>query len=175
MEILFVCTGNLCRSPMAAAMLQSELARRGVRGVRVSSAGTWAGTGNPATPDAVAVLRGRDIDLSRHRSRPLDPEEVERADLVVVMTSVHEREVLALCPEAAGKVVLLKELAEMKVPADARDPGARVRGLLASPRPERLRRLDLDDPMGLPLSSYGRCAGEIEAGVLALADALTPP
>lgn len=173
-EILFVCTGNLCRSPMAEALLRRELESRGVDNVMIRSSGTWAGSGYPATDDAIAVLERRGIDLSPHRSCPLDVEQVERADLVVVMTSVHEREVLAIVPDAREKTVLMKELVEMHPQFGHADPPGRLRALLAATRPERRRSLDLDDPMGLPIGSYERCATELEAGIEVLAKLLTP-
>ena len=66
MKIVFVCTGNICRSPMGEAMLRHELAARGCPDVEVTSCGTWGLASQPATPDAVSVLRGRGIDLSPH-------------------------------------------------------------------------------------------------------------
>ena len=158
---------------MAEALLRHELARRGVTEVTVRSSGTWAGGGHGATPDAVGVLQRRGIDLTRHRSRALDGEQIEQADLVVVMTSVHEREVLEVDPSARRKIVLMKELAEMRPHLDGTDPPGRIQALLAAERPERRRSLDLDDPMGLPASSYERCLAEIEAGTAVLAELLS--
>ena len=100
---------------------------------------------------------------------------MEAADIVVVMTSVHEREVLEVSPGAAPKLVLLKELAEMRAAAgslDGSDAGARLKRLLDAARPERRRALDVDDPMGLPVTAYQRCAKELKAGVEALAEVL---
>lgn len=156
---------------MAEALLRHELDRRGASGVRIRSAGTWGGRGHPATPEAVSVLRRRGIDLSEHASRELDVEELESADIVVVMTAVHEREVLGVAPHVRDKMVLLKELAEMH-PAynGVAQPRDRLRALLHAQRPPRRRSFDLDDPMGLPVSSYERCVGELEAGIQVLAE-----
>jgi len=168
-----VCTGNLCRSPMAEAMLTTELKRRGCNEVEVRSCGTWALGGQGATQEAIATMANRHIDLSAHRSRALDAQEVRDADLIVAMTSAHIGEVLRLEPSAADKIILLKQISDVVVetddPADAR---ARLRGLLSAERPLPLRSHDLDDPMGLPAGAYERCASELEVGIVALADVL---
>ena len=177
-RILVICTGNICRSPMAHRMLESLLEKGGCsESVVVESAGTWATTGFPATVEAIDVLGRRGIDLEPHRSRALDPRVVRAADLVIVMTSVHVRELMGLDPDVAGKLRLLKELAELAAwvrdhAPDARDPHHAIAALLSAPRPEPRRALDLDDPIGLPISAYERCAGEIELGIRALADLL---
>jgi protein-tyrosine-phosphatase len=172
-RILIVCTGNLCRSPMASAVLQSALSEKGCPGIEVASAGTWAGSGDHATSEACAVVAERGMDLTSHRSRPLDPDELRRADLVIAMTSVHLREIQSLDPGAAGKTLLLKELAELSFDQPpGGDPESRLRLVLAAKRPEWRRALDLDDPMGLPRASYERCLAEIERAVEVLTTAL---
>jgi protein-tyrosine phosphatase len=176
MKVLMVCTGNICRSPMAEVMLRAELERRGCSGIEVASAGTWAGFGNPAQPEAREVVRDRGIDLEAHRSRPIDPAELADADLVVAMTSVHARELRQLSDVVDEKMVLMKEFVEMEVDECSSSAQTdRLRTMLAGKRPEPRRALDLDDPMGLPVFAYERAAGEIDSGIKRLADLLCGP
>jgi protein-tyrosine phosphatase len=173
-NIFFICTGNLCRSPMAEAMMRRALEERGCKGVNVSSAGTWAYVGNPATPDAVETARTRGADLSAHASRPIEMDELLAADVIVAMTSVHVREIAGLAPEVIDRVVLMKELREIKplpVAENARVE-ERLNALLRGDRPPRRRSLDVDDPMGLPVSAYERTARELQEGIDVLAATL---
>jgi protein-tyrosine-phosphatase len=171
-----VCTGNLCRSPMAEALLRAAAAVHGCPEIEISSAGTWAASGAPATAEAVAAVGARAGDLSDHRSSPLTADAIERADLIVAMTSVHEREILELAPSARAKLVLLNELLEMEPALDGcTDVHERLEALLACARPARLRSLDIDDPIGLGARAYDRCATVIERGVRRLAALLCPP
>ena len=86
-SVLFICTANQCRSPMAAALLKSLVTQYGEADRwRIQSAGTWAEPGRPATQLAQAVLRRRNLDLSDHRSRALDAALLAEASIVLVMT-----------------------------------------------------------------------------------------
>jgi protein-tyrosine phosphatase len=89
MNILFVCTGNICRSPMAAVIARRELARLGLEGVEVASAGTAAVGGGNATRWAAVVAEENRLSLSDHRAQRLTRQLVSAADLVVGMEPEH--------------------------------------------------------------------------------------
>jgi protein-tyrosine phosphatase len=102
-QILFVCTGNTCRSPMAAA-----LAKQRVRAdVRVLSAGTAAGAGVAAFEHAITALNERGVSLAAHRSQPVTVTLIEDSNLVFVMTESQRRLVLEWAPDAEDRVRLL--------------------------------------------------------------------
>ncbi len=103
-RILTVCTGNLCRSPMAEAWLRH---RAGNERLKVSSAGLSALVGEPAAEHAVTLLKQKGIDLSAHRARQLAPSHIVGADLVLVMERWQKAEVERLCPPARGRTYLL--------------------------------------------------------------------
>jgi L-threonylcarbamoyladenylate synthase len=139
-RIVFVCTGNTCRSPMAEGLFKHRLAERlacsvdelPTRGFLVSSAGLAAGTGDAATADTAAALGDYGVDLSAHRSRPAGADLIARADEVIVMTRSH-------LVTVAGKYPIL---------------GGALR-LLCGPDG------DLDDPIGGGPEIYKTCAATI--------------
>ena len=110
-SVLLVCTGNLCRSPMAAALLQARLARDEVRrDWQVGSAGVWTVEGQPASAYAIEEMAQRGIDLRTHRSRNVTREMMAEADLVLAMTRNHAEALGAAFPEHAHMVCLLSEM-----------------------------------------------------------------
>ncbi|MBV9773086.1 MAG: low molecular weight protein arginine phosphatase [Gemmatimonadetes bacterium] len=108
-NVVFVCTGNTCRSPMAEALARREIARRDWQHIRVASAGLAAQPGHPASPQAVAVARRQGMELASHRSRPFTRETLDWADLILAMSPSH---VYAIERMGGGdKVALLGEFA----------------------------------------------------------------
>jgi len=107
MNLLFVCSGNTCRSAMAEALAKKVARRRGIDDVNVSSAGTNAWDNATATDEALLVGMERDIDLTAHRARKLTSAIVSEADLIFVMTSGHLEQVVQL--GGRGKVHVIDE------------------------------------------------------------------
>ena len=105
MHLLFVCTGNTCRSPIAAALARRIADERGLTDLEIESAGTSTADGQPASDGAVLVALERQLDLTGHRARQLTPEQVDAADLILVMGPHHLERVEAL--GGAGKAYLL--------------------------------------------------------------------
>lgn len=103
-SLLFVCTGNTCRSPMAEALAREALAER-LPGVSVGSAGTFASEGVPAAPEARDVAAEHGLDLGGHRSRPLSEAMATGTDLVLCMADSHRRSAMEL--GAGARAVLL--------------------------------------------------------------------
>ena len=95
-NLLFVCTGNTCRSPMAAALARHALRSRGWSQVEVGSAGVGAMPGSPASEEVPVVLAERGVELGEHAARQLTPELVEWADLILAMSPSHLGAVEAL-------------------------------------------------------------------------------
>ena len=102
MHVLFVCTGNTCRSPMAAALLQHKN-----KEIMVSSAGLFVPWASPASENAVLAMQKKGIDLSAHLAQQLTPNMVESADVILAMTERHKDMILQMVPEARGRVYTL--------------------------------------------------------------------
>lgn len=120
-QVLFVCTGNICRSPLAAAMTRAQLAQRGRDDVTVSSAGTGAWEGQPASEGAYLIGLERELDLSDHRAQLLTRDLLTGVDLVFTMARHHRQRVEDLGGET--KVHVLGEYAGYDGPeAEVADP-----------------------------------------------------
>lgn len=143
-RILFVCTGNTCRSPMAAGLASKMISERlgcdprdlEDRRILIESAGIAGGVGGAAVP-AINVMNKRGIDISPHSSRALSADLAQQADYIFVMTRAHNEAIMRLAPSTADRISLL------------------------------LGGDDLIDPIGGGEEEYERCATSIESGLLA--------
>ena len=140
LRIMFVCTGNSCRSPMAEGLMRVKLAAKlgcnpeelSKKGFEVSSSGTMGLVGVPATQNAIKAAAKLGADISQHQSSGLSEETIQRADYIFVMTKMHRQEVLSLVPEAKNKTKCLDS------------------------------KTDISDPMGSSLDRYSQCAIRLE-------------
>ena len=103
--VLFVCTGNVCRSPMGAGLFYDKLVRENADDrVRIRSAGVWALEGMAASAYARQVMSERNLDIQSHRGRNITQQEVDEADLILVMTERHKEIILRDTVGSEGKV-----------------------------------------------------------------------
>jgi protein-tyrosine-phosphatase len=138
--ILFVCTGNTCRSPMAEAIARKLIADRlgcrtdqlEDRGVIVQSAGLSAMSGGGAAAEAIEILSAMGMDLAAHESQPLTGQMVRYADMILTMTRAHRQSILSQWPDAAARTELLA-----------------------------IDQTDIADPIGAPPDVYRRCAAQL--------------
>ncbi len=142
-HILVVCAGNICRSPMAEALLRDAL--RGQEEITVESAGLGALVGHPADQHAVELMQEKGIDITAHRARQLHPDMVAAADLILVMETRHKTSIDTADPTVRGKVHRLGEWQDK----------------------------DIDDPYRQPKAAFADALKDIEAGVADWVERLT--
>ena len=140
MNILFVCTGNTCRSPMAAGLFNKIAIEKNLD-VRIESAGLFANEGEGASTEAIIAMKKYDIDLMGHHSQAINSELLEKSDLIFTMTAAHK---MVLSPSAPDKTYTLCEFAGIDG--------------------------DIDDPFGGDVEEYEDCAEEIYNALLKVAE-----
>lgn len=140
MKIMFICTGNICRSAMAEGMMR-KLVQEQNKEAEVYSCGIYAETGDYATYNAVEAASKYDADISNHRATNIRDSKIEEMDVILCATISHKQSVLYLHPELEGKVFTMKEYA--KLDKNGQD-------------------MDIKDPWGYDMDVYENCAKEIK-------------
>lgn len=184
-SILVVCSGNICRSPMAEGFLRRELQERFAEGGPVVvSAGTIGWENSPAVGESIEAALERGADIREHRAKVLEPELIVAANLVIGMTTEHAEATAAMVPQARSRSFTLKEAARLMEALPALDPSEtfdeqamkarvqqanalRVDGFRGNPHDE-----DVVDPLGLPVDTFRAVAWEIDTMCGRLLDGL---
>ncbi len=138
MKIMFICTGNICRSAMAHKMLEKR-AKEEKKDIQVYSCGIFAENGDIPTYEGIEAMKEYGIDLSKHRATNIRNSNIKDMDVILCATSSHKNNVIAMYPELKGKVYTMKEY-------------------VGYPKND----IDIKDPWGYGIEVYRKCAKELE-------------
>ncbi|MBN2549980.1 MAG: hypothetical protein JXB15_12530 [Anaerolineales bacterium] len=134
-SVLFICSANICRSPMAMGLLKIKV-KDEADDWKIESAGIWAYSGDPAAVNTQIIIKARGGDVSSHRSQPITTSLVEAFNLILVMERGHKEALRAAFPEYAPRIFLMSEMIGES--------------------------LDIADPVGHPLEDYEHTSREID-------------
>ena len=138
MKIMFICTGNICRSAMAHKMLEKK-AKEKNKDIEVYSCGIYAINGDVPTYEGIEVMKEYGINLNSHRATNIKNSNIKDMDIILCSTSSHKNNVMAMYPELKEKIYTIKEYA-------------------GYPKND----IDIKDPWGYGIEVYRKCAKEIE-------------
>ncbi len=141
MNIMFVCTGNICRSAMAHKLLEKKLKDEKLKNVNVYSCGIFAEDGDRPTINAEEAMEEYGVDIKSHRATNIQNSKIEAMDLILCATKSHKNSVLQIKPDLADKVFTMKEY--VKYDANNID-------------------VDIKDPWGYDLETYRACLAQID-------------
>lgn len=142
MKIMFICTGNICRSAMAHKLFEKKLIDEKINNVQVYSCGIHASIGDIPTYEAKRVMEEYDVDISKHRATNIKYSKIEQMDLILCATISHKFAVLEMYPNLEGKVFTMKEYVDYNR--------------------EYHRPINIKDPWGYDIETYRSCAAEID-------------
>lgn len=140
MKIMFICTGNICRSAMAHWLFKKKLEERNIKNVEVYSAGIYAYPGDISTDEAIEVMEEYGVDLKKHRATKVQNSNIKDMDIILCMTLSHKRDLIYMYPELKEKIYTLKEYVK-----------------------DEKNGVEIRDPWGYDIVTYRFCASEIDA------------
>ncbi len=139
MKIMFICTGNTCRSAMADGLAKKLIKEKNLD-IEVFSSGTYALTGEHASFNSIAIMKEYDVDIVTHTATSIDESNIKEMDYILCATNNHKIEVITRYNELKDKVYTMKEFAELD--QDGKD-------------------MDIKDPWGYDLNTFRMCAAEV--------------
>ena len=143
MKVMFICTGNICRSAMAEWLLKKKLEEKNRNDIEVYSCGIYAENGDVPTYEAKRVMKEEyGIDISKHRATNIRNSKIKEMDLILCATASHKIAVLDMYPELEGKVFTMKEYVNYER--------------------EYHDSINIKDPWGYDIETYRACVAEIE-------------
>ncbi len=139
MKIMFICTGNICRSAMAHWLMEKKIKDNKLENIEIYSCGIFAQSGDNATDNAVEVANEYGVDLKKHKATNIRNSKIEEMDLILCATMSHKYNVLQMYPDLQGKVYTMKEY----IDSDEKSK-------------------DIRDPWGYDIATYRFCIAEID-------------
>ena len=139
MKVMFICTGNICRSAMAHWLMKKKLEERKIKNIEVYSSGIFAMKGDIPPDEAIEVMEEYHVDLKQHRATPTIQSNIQEMDLILCMTNSHKQTLIGTYPNLVDKIFTLKEYT-----------GLTEKGI------------DIKDPWGYTFAVYRFCAAEID-------------
>ncbi len=142
MKIMFICTGNICRSAMAHWLLIKKLQDEKINNIEVYSGGIYAEDGDLPTYDAIEVMKEYGVDLKQHKATNIANSKIEEMDLILCATNTHKIQLMHEYPELKNKIFTMKEYVNYNKEED--------------------NNVNIQDPWGYGIDTYRRCATEID-------------
>lgn len=141
MKIMFICTGNICRSAMAHKLMEKKLVDNNIKNVEVYSCGIFAEDGDGATYNSEEAMEEYGVDMTSHRATNIRHSKIEEMDLILCATLSHKNAALQMYQNLKGKVFTMKEYVQVD---------------------ENNEDLDIQDPWGYDIEIYRMCASKID-------------